>query len=383
MFDQYSLIKNSSVYEKTFVSEKQVVLGCPSLLSVVDCRLLIHIQSEHVTSLVTDVPLKADKTSQTSQSPKPPTQVSDAFTRVPSSNKQEPLKKDQGTSPLQFPHYTQPEPSWERLQTRHVETDDDELSQSDVSQTRVESDQRRDPDMSQSTSQQSNTSLDELWQRFCARWTVEESRPTREASLVERLERLSRLIHSSRDADVSTLEQEAAHNQTVGRRGGAAREDRGRGQSLTAEAREWTVRGRTNFEDEPPAARQAWTQRTPEPSDEDSRASFVSDVSRSSSQSRHLFPADRDETGTLSTASGSMSTIDTGRLVRVFGAHRVQQLKTSSSLSKLYNTINKQKDGREQRRGRNKDPPSIIAPSETTGVDESTVRPVNLHIHMI
>lgn len=256
--------------------------------------------------------------------------------------------------------------------------DDDELSQSDVSRTRVESDQRRDPDMSQSTSQHSSTSLDELWQRFCARWTVEESRPTREASLAERLERLSRLIHSTRDANVSKLEQEAAHNQTLGRRGGATREDRGRQQSLTAQSREWTVRGRTNFEDEPPAARQAWTQRTPEPSDEDSRASFVSDVSHSSSQSRHLFPADRDETETLSTASGSMSTIDTGRLIRVFGAHRVQHLKTSSSLSKLYNTINKQKDGREQRRGRNKDHPSIVAPSETTGVDESTVRPVNL-----
>ncbi|KAG7234602.1 hypothetical protein INR49_002231, partial [Caranx melampygus] len=327
-----------------------------------------------------DASLTADKTSQTSQTLKPPTQVSVAFTRVPLSNNQEPLKKDQGTSPLQFPHYDKPEPSWERFQRGHVEMDDDELSQSAVPQSRVECDQRRDPDMSQSTSQQSNTSLDELWQRFCARWTVEESRPTREVSLVERLERLSRLIHSTRDANMSKLQQEAAHNQKQGGRGGATREDTGqevreREQSLTAEARAWRVRGRANFEDEPPTARQAWTQRTPEPSDKDSRASFVSDLSHSSSQSRHLFPTDRDEAETLSTASGSMSTVDTDRLIRVFGAHRVQHLKTSSSLSKLYNTINKQRDGREQRRGRSKNPPSIIAPSETTGIDESTIAP--------
>ncbi|XP_056250114.1 platelet binding protein GspB isoform X2 [Seriola aureovittata] len=330
----------------------------------------------------------ADKSSQTSlsQTPKTSSQVSLAFTRVPLSSNQESSKRDRGTSPLQFLHYNQPEPSRDRFQPVHEEVDEDDashhLDQSPDPQQGGERDQqRRDPDVPHPASQQSNSSLDELWQKFCDRWTIEESRSTREASLLERLERLSRLIQNTRGTDMSESQDEEYHDPYStkprrGRRGeDATREEKRRDvregkKSLHAEAGEWKVRGSRKFDEEPPAARQAWTQRTPEPLDQDSR---TSSLSHSSSQSQHLCPADRDESETLSTLSGSMSTVDTARLIRVFGAHRVQHLKTSSSLSKLYDTINKQKDGREQRRGRNKESLSIITPSETIGTDEASV----------
>ncbi|XP_071354433.1 serine-rich adhesin for platelets [Trachinotus anak] len=339
-----------------------------------------------------DASVTADKSSQTSrsQTPKPSSEVSVAFTRVPLSNNRESSKRDQGTSPLQFPRYSQPEPSRKRFQPVYVEMDCDNgshhLDQSSDCQKGGECEQqRRDPDIPHPSSQQSNSSLDQLWQRFCDRWTIEESRPTREASLVERLERLSRLIHTTRGTNMSQLQEEYQDSYTtkqkLGRRGeDATREEKRQDvkdgkRSLSAEAREmeWQVRRSRQLDGEPPIPRQAWMQRTSEPSDKDSHASLDSRLSQSSSLSQHLCPADRDESETLSTMSGSMSTVDTARLIRVFGAHRVQHLKTSSSLSKLYNTINKQKEGREQRRGRNKERPHIITPSETTSTDESTV----------
>ncbi|XP_026165117.1 mucin-4 [Mastacembelus armatus] len=319
------------------------------------------------------------KSSQTkmSRAAKCSSQVSAAFTRVPSSSNQEASRRDQGTSPVQFLSYDQPEPSTKTFQSVHVEVDNDKATH---------------PDVPQLESQQSSSSLDQLWQRFCEQWSLEESRPTsdREATLLERLERLSRLIHSTRATDVSEQQEQEYHDvsttkQELGRRGDHAtrKEKRQRVvqdkvQSLLYETRgvEWTVRGRRQGEGKTPMYHQAWTQslqegETSPPAEDDRRTSVTSSLSHSSFQSQHLFPADRDETETLSTMSGSMSTVDTARLIRVFGAHRVQYLKTSSSLSKLYSTINKQKDGREQRRGRNKNSPQIITPSETTGTDES------------
>ncbi|XP_040917064.1 platelet binding protein GspB [Toxotes jaculatrix] len=340
-----------------------------------------------------DASVTADKSSQTSgsQTPKPSSQVSVAFTRVPLSSSQGASKRDQGTSPVQFLHYDRPEPSRERFQPVHVEINYDKasrhLDRSSVPQD--EDQQRRDPDVAHPASQQTISSLDQLWLRFCDRWTIEESQPTRdrEASLLERLERLSRLIQSTRGTNMSESQEiteaqkyrDTAKQKLGTRKEDAAREekmqDMREGKGLDGEARETGWKGSRKFDDKPPIPRQAWTprlqaQRTSQPSDEDSRASSFTS---SSSQSLHLCPADKDESETLSSVSGSMSTVDTDRLIRAFGAHRVQHLKTSSSLSKLYHTINKQKEGREQRRGRNKDSPHIITPSETTGTDESTV----------
>eukprot|EP00064_Thunnus_orientalis_P007805 superscaffoldBa00000887_g7827 len=322
-----------------------------------------------------------DGSSQTSMTgaPEPSSHVSVASTRVPLSSNQvaSSTKRDQGTSPVQFQfHYNHPETSGETFQAAHVELDHSKMSrhrsQRSVPQTGAERDQeRRDPDLRQ----QSSSTLDQLWHSFCEWRNVEESRPTsdREASLLERLERLSRLIHSTRVTNMSGLQMEAYRHpdQTQGWRGEEAtltrkekRQEVKRG--LHGETREMEGKASRNV------PHQVWTHRqqeeeTSQLAEEDSSASFTS----SYSQSQHLCPADRDESETLSTMSGSMSTVDTARLIRAFGAHRVQHLKMSSGLSKLYNTINKQKEGREQRRGRHKNPPHVI--TLTNGTDESTV----------
>uniref|UniRef100_UPI0037E702C8 serine-rich adhesin for platelets n=1 Tax=Semicossyphus pulcher TaxID=241346 RepID=UPI0037E702C8 len=325
--------------------------------------------------------VSADATSQTTvtQAPKPSSQVSVAFTRVPLSSYQETSKRDQGTSPVQFLSYDQPGPSRERFRPVRMDTDyKDKVNalqdQSSVQQAGRERDQeRRDFDLPHHTAHPSSGTLDQLWQRFCDRWSQEESRPTsdREASLLERLERLSRVIHSTRGTEIS--EAYSSPGEKVRRRGGdAADKERKR------EMKRSVVRGGREVQHEPPIPRQAWTQRlqveeTSPPAEEESRDSFTSSVSHNSSLSPHLCPADRDESETLSTMSGSMSTVDTARLIRAFGAHRVRHLKTSSGLSKLYSTINRQKEGREQKRERNREPPHVITPSETTGTDESSV----------
>nr|XP_020459791.1 Alstrom syndrome protein 1 isoform X2 [Monopterus albus] len=338
-----------------------------------------------------DASVSADKSSQTSESQalKPSSQVSVAFTRVPLSNNQGSSKRDQGTSPVQFLSCDQPESRSKAFQPVNAEMHNDRTShhpdQSSVPQVRRQRDQQReDPDVLQPRS------LDQLWQRFCYWWSLEESCPTsnREASLLERLERLSHLVHNTRPINESEQQEggscdPCSTKQKLGRRRQDAtreekrqcsREDR---RNLHYETRDTNrrVRGTRPGEGKPPIHRQAWTHRlqaeeASHPA-EGSQASSTSSFSHSSFQSQHLWPADRDEMDTLSTMSGSMSTVDTARLIRAFGAHRVQHLKSSSSLGKLYSTINKQKEGREQRRGRNKDSPQITTLSETTGTDET------------
>lgn len=320
-------------------------------------------------------PRRRGRPSQTkvTQTPKPSSQVSVAFTRVPLSSNQEVSTRDQGTSPVQFLSHDQPESSWERSQPVHLEMDYEKASHQLDRGSVLHAERDQDGgDLPRPAAQQRSSTLDHLWQRFCDQRSLEESRPTsdREASLLERLERLSRLIHSTRGTNASD-----ACCDPEGRRGGDAA-GRQRQKHIGAAKRsvgteagevEWNARGGRKVEGEPPTPRQAWTQRlqveeASQPADEDS---FASSFSLDSSQSPHRCPADRDESETTSTTSGSMSTVDTARLVRAFGAHRVQHLKTSSGLSKLYDTISRQKDGREQRRGGRL--------SETTSTDGSTV----------
>ncbi|XP_074547750.1 uncharacterized protein alms1 isoform X2 [Halichoeres trimaculatus] len=256
---------------------------------------------------------------ETSPAPKPSSQVSVAFTRVPLSSNQETSRRDQGTSPVHFLSPDHSGLSRERFQPVHVDPDYSRVNRSRVPQTGKEPDQETvDSDLPA----HSSSALDQLWQRFCDYQNQEKSRPTRdrEASLLERLERLSHLIRSTK-SDVSV-------DHAAGR--GGARDVR----EVEAEH-------------------------------EDSRGSLTS---CDSSLSSHLTPADRDESESMSTTSGSMSTVDTARLIRAFGAHRVRHLKSSSGLSKLYGAINRQKEGREQRRGGLRE-----AASETNLTDESTI----------
>ncbi|CAJ1074612.1 Alstrom syndrome protein 1 homolog [Xyrichtys novacula] len=304
------------------------------------------------------VSVSADKTSQTSASQKPgSSQVSVAFTRVPLSSNQETSRRDQGTSPVQFLSQDHPGPSHGRFQPLHVDPD-----YSRMSHHRGQNQETVDSDVPHFTTQPSSSggTLDQLWQRFCDRWSQEESRPTRdrEASLLERLERLSQIIQSTRTTNVS-----GANDDEEGRE---EEDAAGKGRKRVREVR------RSRKEE---VSHQTWTPslqvaETSRPADEERRdsSSAFSSFSHDSSLSPHLGPADRDDSETVSSRSGSMSTIDTARLIRAFGAHRVRHLKTSSSLSKLYGAIDRQREGREERRGGNKEAPhnsSSISSSST------------------
>lgn len=210
--------------------------------------------------------------------------------------------------------------------------------------------QRRDTDLHH----QSSRTLDRLRNR-----SSEEARPTadREASLLQRLERLSRLIHSSGGTNVS------------GQQGGAATLMRQTTGEVKKSAGDETRRVSENSK--PPVPPQTWTQRpggASHPSGGDSRASLTSSFSLDS-QSQHLCPADGDKS---EVTSGSMSTVDTARLIRAFGAHRVHLPETSSSLNKLYTAIGRQRDVRAGGGGRTRRPPQIVSRSESV-TDESSV----------
>ncbi|XP_069567843.1 mucin-19 [Brachyistius frenatus] len=307
-----------------------------------------------------------------------------AFTTVPPRGDQRVLKRDQGTSPVQF---LQPEPRPQRFLPARVEMEDVPRP-------------RRDPDLRRPASRQSGRTLDQLWQTFCDQLVAEEARPTREATLLERLERLSHLIHGTRAADVSRVREEEDDppegTAGTGRRWEATprrkeqeevrrrrEEVRRRSEEVTLRRKEWEeVRRR----EEVTLRRKEWEEvrrseevkeslggevrggRNETKAAEDDRRASSSSSScfpRSSSHSQRLRPAGRDESETLSTVSGSVSTVDTARLIRAFGAHRVQKLKSTSGLGKLYRTIQQQKEGR------SRDPPNTVTPSQTPGTDPS------------
>lgn len=259
---------------------------------------------------------------------------------VPSSRSQEFLKTDRGTSPVQFPPHDQLEPSRESFQPVRVELQQHHLDSSS--------------DVSLSAGQQSRGTLDPLWEKFCSQWRQEESRLSaqREASLLERLERLSRLMRYTKDV-----------NPPGTKRGPEEKTQRRWDDAVEKERKSKMRAGRPRAE--LPVPHQARTQRL---QSEEAAPPVQVDSFSSVTHSQSLRPADRDLSETVSTASGSVSTVDTTRMVQVYGADRVQILKSSSSIRKLYRTINEQKEGK------NKEPPRVI----TLTSDESAVRNVSL-----
>ncbi|XP_047200695.1 uncharacterized protein alms1 [Girardinichthys multiradiatus] len=284
----------------------------------------------------TDASAAAEKGSPAlSQSPKSSSQVSDTFTRVPSINNPKASKRDQGTSPIQFLHYQPTELAHEKFHPAQEEV--------------------RERDLPLSSPQQSSNTLDHLWQKFYDQWSKEESRPAsdKEASLLERLERLSHVIHHTQAAHGSDVQEGQGYylSEQLGRR--QRRKER------------WKVGG--GREAEHPAQLRLQAEEPVFPAENDSI------VSHSSSQNHPFSPADRDQPESLSTLSGSTSTVDTARLIRAFGADKVKHLNSSSSLSKLYSTINKQREVREHRRRTKVDSSVTLTPLETTGTDGSVV----------
>ncbi len=183
-----------------------------------------------------------------------------------------------------------------------------------------------------------SSSLDQLWRRFSEKWSMEETRPTNEGetSLLDRLERLSRLIHNTTPTDF-TIQQ--SHS----RKGEYYRRDREDG---TTEGEEQRVQLDVS-------PQQAW----PEHEESQDRV--------------HRCPAERDESASVETSS-SLSTIDTERLLRAFGPHRVTSkgLKSSDSLLRLYNTINNQKSGRRKLRTKHV---AVSVATDDVSTDDSTV----------
>ncbi|XP_056104019.1 uncharacterized protein alms1 isoform X2 [Rhinichthys klamathensis goyatoka] len=194
------------------------------------------------------------------------------------------------------------------------------------------------------TNMEISSSLDQLWRRFSEKWSMNETRLTNEGemSLLDRLERLSRLIHNTTPTDPTILQPEGRNEDYDRRRD---REDE------TTEGGE--QRERVQLEASP---QQAW------PDHEESQERV------------HRCPAERDESASVSmeTSSSSLSTVDTERLLRAFGPHRVTSkgLKTSDSLLRLYNSINMQKTGR--RKPSTKHAAVSVATNDVS-TDDSTV----------
>lgn len=195
--------------------------------------------------------------------------------------------------------------------------------------------------------QDSGTALDQLWQHFCARWNLEDPQPARdgEASLLDRLERLSRLIHGAVGSEGAKPGPEEEEEEAQRRDGGMEKD--------------WWRRDRDGTRT--PAEADPW--RLEEPSE----------PTHGPPGGPHR-PADRGERDTLST-SGSASTVDTARLVRAFGSHRVHLLKDSSRLRRLYSSIDQQRARGEQRGGRTQDLSSIRTSEDSvvgSGAGEET-----------
>ncbi|XP_016123934.1 uncharacterized protein [Sinocyclocheilus grahami] len=186
-----------------------------------------------------------------------------------------------------------------------------------------------------------SSSLDQLWRRFSEKWSMEETRPTNEGetSLLDRLERLSRLIHNTSLTDL-TIQQSHSRKGEYYRRS-----DREAG---TTEGEEQRERVQLDV-----APQQAW----PEHEENQDRV--------------HHCPAERDESASVETSS-SLSTIDTERLLRAFGPHRVtsKELKSSDSLLRLYNTMNMQKTGRRKPRTKHV---AVSVATHDVSTDDSTV----------
>ncbi|XP_058651887.1 uncharacterized protein alms1 isoform X3 [Onychostoma macrolepis] len=183
-----------------------------------------------------------------------------------------------------------------------------------------------------------SSSLDQLWRRFSEKWSMEETKPTNEGetSLLDRLERLSRLIHNTTPTDL-TIQQ--SHSRKGEYYRSSVREDG------TTEGEEQRVQLDV-------APQQAW----PEHEESQDRV--------------HRCPAERDESASVE-ASSSLSTIDTERLLRAFGPHRVtsKRLKSSDSLLRLYNTINMQKTGRRKTRTKHVATDDMSTDDSTVSVD--------------
>lgn len=212
------------------------------------------------------------------------------------------------------------------------------------------------------------SSLDQLWRRFNERCSLQETLSTNEVemSLLERLERLSRLLHSSSPPHTPKQAHSRAEKSKSRRREHELRRTQGKDTTENRKEKERNeMRGVPKI---------AW--------EKESLNTNQTLVEKEQQEKDYRCPAERDESASVSVeTSSSQSTIDTQRLIRAFGPHRVssgregvagsQMLKPSDGLLKLYNTIKKQKRGH----GKGSSENHIVSiATEISNTDDSMVR---------
>lgn len=220
------------------------------------------------------------------------------------------------------------------------------------------------------TSQEIGGSLDQLWRRFSERWSQDQSQQAseRETSLLERLERLSRLINSSSlthdrlaiahspakptletQASTQTQAQPLTQDQSEQVRLEAKRTERGKsrkkGRKEKVSGVEERKKGIEKGGKRVPAPRLAWAEPESQLSNHRPNEEEEEEVETDEPERLGRCPAERDSVSTET----SLSTIDTQRLLRAFGPQRVRTLpgtggeKARDSLLKLYSNIHKQR----------------------------------------
>ncbi|XP_058241368.1 centrosome-associated protein ALMS1 isoform X2 [Hemibagrus wyckioides] len=210
-----------------------------------------------------------------------------------------------------------------------------------------------------------DSSLDQLWRRFNEQFILQETQTTNtlEISLLERLERLSRLLHSSSPPHTPKL----AHSR-VEKSKSRTREHEPRRTQETDTTKKRKVKERNEVRD---TLKTAWENK--------SSSNKQTLVEKKHQEKDFYLPAERLESASVSVeTSSSQSTIDTQRLIKAFGPHRVssrrqdeagsQTLKPNDGLLKLYNTIKKQKRGHGKSRSENH---LVSVATETSNTDDS------------
>ncbi|KAM9477324.1 uncharacterized protein alms1 isoform 2-T2 [Clarias gariepinus] len=227
--------------------------------------------------------------------------------------------------------------------------------------------QRMDQDMKgQDLGAEIVSSLDQLWRRFNERCSLPETQSSNdvELSLLERLERLSRLLHSSSPQQTP---EEAHSSEEKGKSGRREQEPRRtQGKDTTRKRKEKKIENEVKG-----VPKTAWEQ--------ESLSINRALVEKKQQENDCCCPAERDGSATVSVnTSSSQSTIDTQRLIRAFGPHRVSSGKDSVALNqtrhpndglmKLYSTIKKQKRGHNKGGSENH---LVSVSTETSNIDDS------------
>ncbi|XP_075429606.1 centrosome-associated protein ALMS1 isoform X2 [Ascaphus truei] len=203
----------------------------------------------------------------------------------------------------------------------------------------------------------SNHSLDDLWARFTERKKnqLSESSSKLEMSLVERLDRLARILQNPvahsllATADEWTDQDKIQRRKENGRQWESNKVERERLSQKTFIATTQQVKGESTLDEMKISSyhirrKLQQGQYVDKPSDRSVDSDFSRDVGSTeidggTTETETATQTDSD-TMTQTGVSSSISTIDTVRLIKAFGPERVRP---SSTLSHLYNTIDLQK----------------------------------------